>query len=302
MKKVSIIITTFNSANTIESTLTSILSQKGRGNIFELEVIVVDDCSEDNTWSILETKDVIRVRLERNSGGPNKGRNIGLSRASGDYICIADHDDRWEYHRIFVLLPYLEKVPIVSSGYTLINKEQNKTIVRKNESKDAFIIYPKNETFLMRLTKSLSGQNTYLGSLIFAKELGAIQFEEHFGMVDFDWVLRLFHQQESIEVCESLYTRYVSNDNLSLNENYRIKDFYYSLMHIELYENLYPQETKTAYNKIQGSRARYYYLIGNMKKARFHFLKSSWNLKSLLYFLTTFAGAKLVKRNFNVFG
>lgn len=302
MKKVSVILTTYNSAGTIETTLQTILNQRGVNAIFELEVVVVDDCSSDQTWDILGKSAVSRFRTERNSGGPNTGRNIGLNVASGDYICIADHDDSWENHRLVSLLPYLEKAPIVTSGYTLVDEVKNKNIVRKNSSDASHLFFSKNETFLKKLTKSLSGQNTYLGSIIFRKELKHILFEEHFGMVDFDWILRMFHQQESIEVCDSLYTRYVTDQNLSLNEAYRIKDFYYSLMQIESYENLYPREVSLAYRKIHGSRARYYYLMGNMKKARFYFKRSGWNLVTLLYYLTTFAGSGFVKKRFNVFG
>src|SRR5690606_14350417 len=99
-------------------------------------------------------------------------------------------------------------------------------------------------------------------------------FEENFGMVDYDWGLRLFHNNDSIEVCESLYFRHVEQKNLSLNETYRIKDFYFSLMFIEQYLHLYPKEVKIAYKRIHGSRARYYYLNNNMKLARFYLLRS----------------------------
>lgn len=82
---------------------------------------------------------------------------------------------------------------------------------------------------------------------------------KHFGVVDFDWVLRLFNNNASIEVCDSLYTRFVDGQNLSLNENYRRKDFYYSLDFIENFQAEYPKEVKLAYKKIHGSRARYFY-------------------------------------------
>ena len=56
-----------------------------------------------------------------------------------------------------------------------------------------FIFFEENETFLNKLKKSLTGQNTYLGSIIYHSELKGVLFEENFGVVDFDWVLRLFH-------------------------------------------------------------------------------------------------------------
>lgn len=302
MKKISVILTTFNGEQSVERTINSIFNQDGINKEFVIELIVVDDCSNDNTIEIVKRYDILLFFTRKNSGGPNAGRNIGLKHASGDYIIISDQDDVWKKHRIISLIPHLSRVPIVTSGYTIIDSSKKNRIekVRKNES--GYFYFKKNSTFLSKLTKSLEGQNTYLGSIIFKNTLKEILFEENFGMVDFDWILKIFYQNDSVEVCDSLYIRYVYSNNLSLNEVYRRIDFYYSLLYIENYENQYPKEVKIAYSRIHGSRARYYYLKGNMKKARFYFLRSERNLTTALYYLTTFLGSKIVIKNFNVFG
>tara|TARA_B100001778_G_scaffold175745_1_gene144610 strand:+ start:188 stop:1096 length:909 start_codon:yes stop_codon:yes gene_type:complete len=302
MNKVSVILTSYNGEKTIQKTINSILNQNGINDKFSIELISIDDCSTDKTNEILEEFDVIKLKTSKNSGGPNAGRNIGLKKASGEYICIADQDDIWDKNKIIKLLPHLPNAPIVSSGYKLYDTSQKKEFIRGNKSINGYISFKKNETFLKRLTKSISGQSTYLGSIIFNNNLKDILFEEEYGMVDFDWMVQLFHQQKSIEVCEPLYTRNVDGSNLSLNESYREKDFIFSLKFIKRYISEYPKEVKIANKKIHGSRARYYYLIGNMKKARYYFLKSSLNLKTFAYYLTTFVGSKYVRRKFNVFG
>lgn len=304
MKKISVILTTYNGEKTIEKAINSILSQNGINHDFEIELLVIDDCSTDNTVKVLRQfgEQITLLSTGKNSGGPNKGRNLGLQKVTGDYICIADHDDVWKENKITTLLPYLKQVPIVTSGYTVFDTYTNKEFVRVNESKNGFIHYPKNRTFIDRLTKSLTGQNAYLGSIMYNSKLKHILFEETFGMSDFDFVLNLFYQQESIEVSQSLYYRYVKGQNLSLNESFCRKDFYASLMAVEQYSDLFPKEADIAYKKIHGSRARYYYLTGNMNKARFYFSKSGWGLKTVLYYITSFAGHKFVRKNFNVFG
>jgi glycosyltransferase involved in cell wall biosynthesis len=302
MKKVSVILTTYNSENYIQRTIGSIQNQLGAGEKFILELIAVDDCSTDNTPEILKRNNLICISTGKNSGGPNKGRNIGLKAASGDYICIADHDDEWKENKLISLLPHLDSVPVVTSGYTLTDKATGKRTERVCQDKGSFIFYKKNVTFLNKLTKSLRGQNTYLGSIIYTSELKNILFEEKSGMVDFDWILRLFHQNTSIEVCDSLYNRFVDGNNLSLNEAYRKTDFSHSLMFIKEYETLYPKEVKISTRKIHGSMARYYYVMNNMKEARFYFLRSGFNLKTLAYLITTYVGSGYVKKKFNVFG
>ncbi len=302
MNKISVILTSFNGEKTIEKTIYSILNQTGINSDFTIELICIDDCSYDKTNEIINKFEVVTLSTTNNSGGPNAGRNIGLKKATGDYICIADQDDIWHKNKIIKLLPHLKHAPIVSSGYKLYDTSQNNEFTRGNKSESGYILYTENKTFIKRLTKSISGQSTYLGSIIFNKSLKNILFEEVYGMVDFDWMVQLFHNQKSIEVCEPLYTRNVDGNNLSLNESYREKDFDFSLNFIKKYISEYPKEVEIANKKIHGSRARYYYLVGNMKKARYYFLKSSLNLKTLAYYLTTFVGSKYVRRKFNVFG
>lgn len=302
MKTISVILTTFNGERSIKKTVDSIISQNGVGVDFLIELIVIDDCSTDGTLSLLEGYDCRLIKNPKNSGGPNKGRNIGLEIASGDFICIADQDDIWKNNRIKAVLPYLDSAAIITSGYEVIDISTNKVIQRIQPTESATVYYETNKTFITKLTRSWLGQNTYLGAIFYSSKLKDLKFEEHFGMVDFDWVLRLFHQQDSIEICQPLYERFVDGSNLSLNDTYRKYDFYFSLMTLELYENQYPSEVLIAYKKIHGSRARYYYLTGNMKKARFYFLKSQRNFKTLLYYITSFAGSKLVKKYFHVFG
>lgn len=301
-KTVSVIVTTYNSEKSIERLLNSIVNQSGIGKEFDIELIVVDDCSTDKTVEIVKKYNSILLSTNKNSGGPNAGRNLGLKKASGDYICIADHDDEWKENKLLLQLPFLEKAPIVTCGYTVNDIEKNKVFDKVNTSKDDFQYFAKNETFLQRLTKSLSGQNTYLGGIIYKKELKDILFEENFGVVDYDWLLRLLHDRDTIEVCEALYYRHVNRKNLSLNEDYRTKDFYFSLMFIEQYQELYPKEVKISYKKIHGSRARYYYLTNNMKMARRYFLRSQLNLKTIAYYLTSFWGSGYVIKKHNVFG
>lgn len=305
MKIVSIILTTYNSEKTLRRTLDSIFLQQGTNELFKTDLIVVDDCSTDGTRDILTKYNIDFYSTKINTGGPNTGRNIGLKNVIGDYICIVDHDDEWQPNRIISQLPYLDNVNIVTSGFTIIDELNNKKFVRVNitESPAQTIYYKKNETFQKLLKRSHNkGQIVYIGSMIYSSKLKHITFEEKHGMVDIDWLLRLFHEQSSCEICKSLYIRYVNNMNLSLDENYRLNDYSYSLHTVNSYSKHYPLLVKIAKKRINGSMARYYYKMGNMKKARVYFLKSSFNLKTFFYYITTFIGSKCVKKIFNVFG
>lgn len=298
---ISVIITCYNAEKTIEKTIDSVFLQKGIGEKFTLDLIVVDDCSSDRTTDILSQKNIEYFSTKKNSGGPNKGRNIGLEKAKGEYICFMDHDDEWVPEKTIIQLNHIGSSKVISCGYFLFNtKTEAQTIVKK-EAQNEVINYSKNKTFLKLLSKDANRQITYFGSLMIHKSLADIRFEEAFGMVDFDWILKIFHHQASKEICLPLFVRNMHGDNLSLNKTYRKKDFYYSLYHIENYREEFPKQYKKGYQKIHGTRARFHYLINEMKEARFFFRKSGLNLKTILYILTSYWGHKWVKKNFKVF-
>ena len=68
------------------------------------EVIVVDDCSDDNSVKeIKKNKYFNQIRFYRNSSnmGPAYSRNKVVKKANGDFICFMDDDDISEENRIF---------------------------------------------------------------------------------------------------------------------------------------------------------------------------------------------------------
>lgn len=301
MIKVSVIVTTFNSEKSVAHALNSVFAQAGAGKEFTLEVIAVDDCSSDSTLEILKKFNVTIYSTGSNSGGPNKGRNIGLRKATGECICFLDHDDCWAADKIRLQLKAAELAPIVTCGYDTIDHSRNNkvSVSRRTE----FKIFKENETFLRKLAREKHRQQTtYLSTMMIHQKLKHVLFEEHFGMVDYDWLLRIFENQCSAEVPCNLVTRFVDGRNLSLNKEYRKKDYYYSLMCLESFEKKYPVEVMTAHKRINGSRARYYYLTGDMQEARRYLRKAMPGVKELLYYITSFYGSEWVKKKFTVFG
>ncbi len=102
-KLVSVVLCAYNGAPYISEQLDSILSQ----TYANIEVIVIDDCSSDNTVAILEEYSRLgKIKLYLNS--ENKGVNwnfyYGLSLASGCYIAPSDQDDIWLPTKIEMLV------------------------------------------------------------------------------------------------------------------------------------------------------------------------------------------------------
>jgi glycosyltransferase involved in cell wall biosynthesis len=89
----TIVIPCFNSSSTIGITLDSLARQ----SLQDFSVIVVDDCSADNSVQIArsyKSKLTIRIiELDHNSGGPARPRNIGIESCATEYVTLFDSDD-----------------------------------------------------------------------------------------------------------------------------------------------------------------------------------------------------------------
>ncbi|HEV7310785.1 glycosyltransferase family 2 protein [Ensifer sp.] len=88
---VSFVIAAYNAADTIRRAVNSALAQEG----VDVEVIVIDDCSSDDTCAVVAGFGDPRVRLVRlaRNGGPGAARNAGIDVARGRWIAILDADD-----------------------------------------------------------------------------------------------------------------------------------------------------------------------------------------------------------------
>ena len=128
---VSVIMATRNRESLLPEAVDSILKQTFQ----DFEIIIVDDCSSDNTPEVirrLEEKDsrVHSVRSDQNIG-PGAARNLGVKRASGDFIAIMDDDDLSLPARLEMELRSFENNPesmlVFSSVAWIDNEMQQKS-------------------------------------------------------------------------------------------------------------------------------------------------------------------------------
>jgi glycosyltransferase involved in cell wall biosynthesis len=113
--RVSVVIPTFNRAELCCLAVESVLGQ----TFADLECIVVDDGSTDDTAARLARfGDRIRVLHQRNRG-MNPARNAGIAAARGDYLALLDSDDLWQPWKLELQVKLLERFP--SAGFTFSN-------------------------------------------------------------------------------------------------------------------------------------------------------------------------------------
>ena len=98
--KVSIITPSWNSEKYIKKTIESVQNQ----TYSNWEMIIVDDCSSDNTVKIVQeiskTDPRVRILKQSTNGGAAKARNRSLKEATGRYVAYLDADDIWKPSKI----------------------------------------------------------------------------------------------------------------------------------------------------------------------------------------------------------
>lgn len=121
--KVSVIIPAYNVAPYIGKSLQSVLQQAEQS----FEIIVVDDCSTDETAAVVHQFRDNRIRLLQNeqNRGQSYSRNRAMQEAKGEWLALLDADDWWSPKRLAVLLEIAEdeKVDMIADDLLRVYTE-----------------------------------------------------------------------------------------------------------------------------------------------------------------------------------
>lgn len=121
-KLISIAMTTYNGEKYLKEQIDSILAQ----TYTNFELIVCDDCSTDNTHSILEEyaeKDQrIKIYFNDSNLGFIKNFEQSLRFCTGDFVALADQDDVWTKNHLELLLSRIGEHDIACSNSIIVNK------------------------------------------------------------------------------------------------------------------------------------------------------------------------------------
>ncbi|WP_415344667.1 glycosyltransferase family 2 protein, partial [Clostridium perfringens] len=134
--KVSIIMPVYNMENTIGKSIESILRQTYKN----IELIIVDDGSKDDSYSICQnfSKKDSRIKVFRTENrGSGPARNYGIEQASGEFVYFPDADDYIREDAISILVNSVKenRCDLVVFGYTVIDSNGKVISEISNDSK-----------------------------------------------------------------------------------------------------------------------------------------------------------------------
>jgi len=217
---ISVVIPCYNDASYIEQALNSVRGQTYKN----IEVIVVDDGSNDKTKSVLiGLQNEIDCLLHQENLGQSTARNNGIKKANGEYILTLDSDDYFEH-------TFFEKALNIFNQNAQAKLVTCFTNLFFDDSSKNHIYEPKGGDI-----KSFLTYNGALGSAMFKKEhwvsVGGYDESMRNGLEDWEFYIRLLSKGGTAEVIKEPLYNYRKRENTTTSRANKKK--------YELYKYIY---------------------------------------------------------------
>lgn len=203
---VSVVIPTYNRAELINRAIESVLQQ----TYSDIEIIVVDDASEDETESAvkkIKSEKLRYIRLKQN-GGACKARNTGIRAAKGNYVAFLDSDDIWNPDKLEKQMTFLrEKKAEVVACNGWYKKGEMERLIAKQQDKE-----------VVDLDDLLNANCITTGALLVKRDMliSVGCFDERLPRYqDWDLVLRIAKITNIYFLNEPLYTLYFQEKSIT---------------------------------------------------------------------------------------
>lgn len=139
MNTISVIVPAYNCGRYIKKCIESILNQSYQ----DIELILVDDQSNDNTLAICEScksKDKRIKIIHQQHSGQSAARNLGVKAATGDYVMFVDSDDWLAGNAVDELIQAIQNdgSEIAVGNYSQFDEKSQHNITHIDVNKDAF--------------------------------------------------------------------------------------------------------------------------------------------------------------------
>ena len=218
---VSIIMPSWNTGNFISESIQSVIDQ----TYTNWELLIVDDCSSDNTDEIVGSFHDNRIKYFKNKQncGAAIARNRAMSEAQGEWIAFLDSDDLWMPHKLEYQIRFMEKHGIVFSYHNF------EKIDETSKPLHVHVYCP------VILTKMKMYRYDYVGCLTFmysVKEMGLIQIKDIKKNNDYAILLQLCKKADCYLLRENLAKYRIRKKSISHDKLSRKLKSHYDLFHL----------------------------------------------------------------------
>lgn len=267
MEKISVIIPTYNGSRNIKRAIQSVLNQ----DYPNIEIIVVDDASTDDTVAVVKSIKDSRLKLivhKVNKNG-SAARNTGIKASTGKYIALLDDDDEWFPTKLSKQIEYLQKKnnkewkAVVVSFVTEKNGKRKETILTKEGDL-------RKEILLMEVSMSIGS-----GILIEKQAVEEIGWfdEKYLRHQDLEFILRYFRKYKLGIVGDVLVKRFGHSGTPSGEKILAVKGLYLEDFKKDI-ESFGEKIAKKIYARQWLQVSKHFSLDGDFKNTLKYYLKS----------------------------
>jgi len=211
---VSIALCTYNGQTYIKEQLDSLINQTYQN----IEIIIVDDCSTDNTEQICLSYNNIKLSFYQNeiNIGYTKNFEKAITLCNGDYICLCDQDDIWVSDKIELLVKNINNNILIYHDSDFINGKGNKLGVQSMSQR--YNMYQGSSVLPFILSNCISGH-----AAMFSKKLipYLLPFDKRF-YHDW-WLAYVAFNIGSVKYFDHILVHYRQHD-LSITDNLNLKE------------------------------------------------------------------------------
>lgn len=211
---VSVVIPMYNRQNVIGRAIESVLRQ----TFTNFEVIIIDDCSSDNSCSVVEQYTDSRIKLIRcdENHGANYCRNIGIKESTGKYIAFQDSDDEWTKDKLEIQIQYMIEKDASVSFSPYIYADSNEIIPSNylELSSDKELLRTTLKKYNVVGTPTLVIRKDIVNTVgVFDDKMPRLQ--------DYEYVLRII-QKYNIVCCPHILLRVYTDNQRITSDNYKL--------------------------------------------------------------------------------
>lgn len=217
---VSIIMPSWNTGNFIAESIQSVINQTYKN----WELIIVDDCSTDNTDEVVKSFKDKRIRYlknEKNSGAAIT-RNRAISEAKGEWIAFLDSDDLWLDEKLEKQLKFMGEHGYVFSYHDYVKIDE------ASQPLNIYVTGPEVVTKQKMYNYGYPGCLTFMYS---AKAMGLIQIKDIKKNNDYAILLKLCKKADCYLLAENLAQYRIRKKSISHDKITKKLKSHYDLFH-----------------------------------------------------------------------
>ncbi len=277
---VSIILNCHNAEKFLKKSISSVIKQK----YINWELIIFDNCSNDNTKKeVLKFRKNKKIRYFKSNKIYNlyNARNLAIKKAKGSLITFLDADDWWLKNKLVEQVKFLEKnkdINIVYSNLYLFNEKKNKTS-----------LFSKHELYNGKITQLLLNdfKMPILTTMIRKKIFLKYSFDKTYSIIgDFDLFLRLSLKEKIFSIQKPLAFYRIHDSNMTTKKIH---------LNIKELENWLNKNSKKKYFKnynfinvkkiIQKLKIKKNFINGRIINALKEIFKNPFNIYNVKYII-----------------